>query len=75
MTLKSRVDRLVPNKGRGGNGPSMILLCAAETGEAWVAMIMGGETLSRDISETEADFIARASAGVTEPLKLHLHGR
>ncbi|MFT5061157.1 MAG: hypothetical protein ACI9AX_001484, partial [Polaromonas sp.] len=32
-------------------------------------------TASRDPSETEADFIARASAGVADPLKLPLGGR
>ncbi|MFT5346304.1 MAG: hypothetical protein ACI95S_002049 [Dinoroseobacter sp.] len=53
----------------------MILLCAGDTGEALAAMIMGRETLSRDPSETEADFIARASAGVADPLKLPLGGR
>jgi hypothetical protein len=75
MTLKKRIDRLAPNKGQRDDGPSVIFLCAAETAEAWVAMIMGGETLSRDPSETEADFIARASGGVANLLKLPLGGR
>ena len=40
-----------------------------------MAMTIGGVTLSRDPGEIEAGFIARASAGVADQLKLPLGGR
>lgn len=75
MTLKRRIDQLAPKKGKSGAAPSVIFLCDAETGEARAAMILGGETLSRGLDETDEDFRTRASAGVPGAVCLPDSGR
>ena len=45
-----------------GAGPSLIILCSGETGEPMGALLMGGETLTREAGETAEAFTARAEA-------------
>ena len=62
--LSKRLERLEGKRGMTSRGPSVILICDGG-GEARVALLIDGGTLSRRHSETEADFVARASNGKT----------
>lgn len=74
MTLKKRIDRLAEKSGRlDGEVPTVIFLCEAD-GEAQSALMMGGDTLTRDKDETESAFIARASDGTARVVSLPDNG-
>lgn len=61
-TLRTRLERLEGRRWAVGAGPSLIILCSGETGEPMGALLMGGETLTREAGETAEAFTARAEA-------------
>ena len=64
-TLRTRLDRLEAKRGGAGDGPAVIFLCDATTGEPGAALLIGGGGLAREPGETADAFTARASAGVS----------
>jgi hypothetical protein len=64
-TLRTRLDRLEAKRGGAGDGPAVIFLCDATTGEPGGALLMGGGGLAREPGETADAFTPRASAGVS----------
>jgi len=58
-TLRSRLDRLEAKRGGAGDGPAVIFLCDATTGEQGAALLMGGGGLVREPGETADAFTAR----------------
>jgi hypothetical protein len=62
-TLRTRLDRLEAKRGGAGDGPAVIFLCDATTGEPGGALLMGGGGLVRKPGEAADAFTARASAG------------
>lgn len=58
MTLKKRINRLTNGTGGGANLPSFVFLCEAY-GEAHVALVRGGGSVSREPHETEPSFKIR----------------
>lgn len=76
MTLSKRLERLEGKRAQSAeNGPSVIFLCDAETGEPSVALIVGGDSISREPDETQEAFEARATAGTPAAIHLPEHGR
>ena len=65
MTRQARIARLEAKHGGAGDGPAVIFLCDATTGEPGAALLMGGGGLAREPGETADAFTARASAGVS----------
>jgi len=63
MTRQARIARLEAKHGGAGDGPAVIFLCDATTGEPGAALLMGGGGLAREPGETADTFTARASAG------------
>ena len=63
MTRQARIARLEAKHGGAGDGPAVIFLCDATTGEPGAALLIGGGGLAREPGETADAFTARASAG------------
>ena len=63
MTRQARIARLEAKHGGAGDGPTVIYICDATTGEPGAALLMGGGGLAREPGETADAFTARASAG------------
>jgi hypothetical protein len=60
MTRQARIARLEAKHGGAGDGPAVIFLCDATTGEPGAALLMGGGGLAREPGETADTFTARA---------------
>ena len=75
MTLRKRIGKLEGERGADVQGPSVIFLCIAETGEPLTAMVRGGGYLRREDGETADAFRARAEAGATGAVYLPDNGR
>lgn len=76
MTLSKRLARLEAERGKGAaDMPSVIFLCDVETGEPSVALIVGGESISREPDETREAFEARATVGTPAVIHLPENGR
>jgi hypothetical protein len=60
-TLRTRLDRLEAKRGGAVDGPAVIFLCDATTGESGGALLMGGGGLVREPGEAADAFTARAS--------------
>jgi hypothetical protein len=74
-TLRTRLDRLEAKRGGAGDGPAVIFLCDATTGEPGGALLMGGGGLVRKPGEAADAFTARASDGVSGAVYLPDNGR
>jgi hypothetical protein len=61
--------------GGAGDGPNVIFLCDATTGESGAALLMGSGGLVREAGETADAFTARASAGPSGAVYLPDNGR
>ena len=75
MTLWQRLDRLEGKRNGSDDGPAVIFLCEAETGEPRVALVKGGGTIARGAGEAAEVFQERASAGVSIAVYLPENGR
>lgn len=74
--LRTRLDRLEAQRGGCAvAAPSVIILCAGDTGEPMAAMLKGGGSLTREHGETAEAFTARAEAGAAGALFLPDDGR
>jgi hypothetical protein len=63
MTIRKRIERLEIKRGLGApEGPLVIFLCDAETGEPRSALIVGGGSIPREPGEPREAFKARAMA-------------
>ena len=60
-TLRTRLDRLEAKRGGAGDGPAVIFLCDATTGEPGGALVMGGGGFERETGEAADTFETRAS--------------
>jgi len=72
-TLRTRLDRLEAKRGGADDGPTVIFLCDATTGEPGAALLMGGGGLERETGETADAFETRVEAGAAK--LIHLHSR
>ena len=70
-TLRTRLHRLEAKRGGAGDGPAVLFLCDATTGESGAALLMGGGGLVRETGETADAFETRAEAGAAKPIRLH----
>jgi len=68
-TLRTWLDRLEAKRGGAGDGPAMIFLCDATTGEPDGALLMGGGGLVREPGKAADAFMARA--GAAKLIRLH----
>ena len=62
MTLRRRLDRLEAKRAPCAPGPTVVILCAAETGEPMAVLLMGGGALVRADGEAVDHFTTRAVA-------------
>jgi hypothetical protein len=67
MTLRRRLERIEGKRGRTPEGPSVIFICVAETGEPENAILVGGGGLTREPGESADAFRARAHAAIRKP--------
>lgn len=76
MTLARRLARLEAERGNGASdGPSVVFLCDAATGEPLSVLVMGGGSIAREPDETREAFEARAMAGAPAAIHLPANGR
>ena len=61
-TLRTRLDRLEANRGGAGDGPAVIFLCDATTGEPGAAIIPGHGIFARHEGEAVLDFKQRIAS-------------
>ncbi len=73
--LGTRLDRLEGKRGAIAPAPSVVFLCAGETGDPLVAMRMGGGHLIREDGESAEAFTARAMGGTSVAIHLPDNGR
>ena len=59
-TLRTRIDRLEAKRGDADDGPTVIFLCDATTGEPGAALLMSGGGFERETVEAADGFTARA---------------
>jgi hypothetical protein len=76
VTLRKRLARLEAERGNSDyDGPSVVFLCSAETGEPISALLMGAGSIAREPGETREAFEARAMAGAPAAISLPDDGR
>ena len=65
-TLRTRLDRLEAKRGGAGDGPTVIFLCDATTGEPGAGIILGHGTFVRHARETVLGFKQRIAGLIRE---------
>lgn len=64
MNIRQRLERLESERGGSDDGPIVIFICDAETGEPWSALVIGGDGPTREVGESAEAFEARAKIGL-----------